>query len=88
MCIYYKYITYFWKIDQYRQHKGNLDNYTKQNRMVRICDTDFPEQSDYAHHFSSMTSGKFQLSSFQKYAISETVKGNHCLLYTSDAADE
>ena len=48
--------------------------------MVRICETDFPEQSDYDNHFFTMTNGKFQLSSFQKYAISETVKGNHVLI--------
>ena len=48
--------------------------------MVRICETDFPEQSDYEDHFLAMTGGKFQLSSFQKYAISETVKGNHVLI--------
>ncbi len=48
--------------------------------MVRICDKDFPDTADYTQHFNEMTQGKFDLSPFQKYSISETVKGNHVLI--------
>ena len=45
--------------------------------MVKICDTDYPNNSKYEENFELFP---FPLSNFQKYAIESVVEGQHCLV--------
>jgi len=45
--------------------------------MVKICNSQYPDDSKYTSYFESFT---FPLSDFQKYAIEAIVSGNHILV--------
>jgi len=45
--------------------------------MVKICNTPYPDDSNYLPYFESFS---FPLSDFQKYAIEAIVRGNHILV--------
>ena len=45
--------------------------------MVRICNTEYPEESSYNSYFSEYP---YPLSSFQKWAIESIILGNHVLV--------